>query len=201
MQNEKEVLKIEDSQESSQNTQEIKKAVSSTDIAELNKKLEAGDVKIGKKGKAGSKATKEPKTGEESLKKSEKSEDVQKSEEPAKKLEKLEISGKYVNKWGDLFIGRKNTEILKANGLMPKTGVDYVFKAKDDGSVIFFKKEAGMDVKETEDTYIVRLWPNGSFFHKKHGKQVLENVAGILIGVTSFKLVIQEDNCGYLLKE
>lgn len=198
MQNEKEVLKIEDSQESSQNTQENKKAVSSTDIAELNKKLEAGDVKIGKKGKAGSKEIKKGKTGS---KDEQKSEDVQKSEEPAKKLEKLEISGKYVNKWGDLFIGRKNTEILKANGLMPKTGVDYVFKAKDDGSVIFFEKEAGMDVKETEDTYIVRLWPNGSFFHKKHGKQVLEDVAGILIGVTSFKLVIQADNCGYLLKE
>jgi hypothetical protein len=106
-----------------------------------------------------------------------------------------------VNKWGDLFIGRKNSDILKANGLMPKTGVDYIFKAKDDGSVTFFEKQAGVDVKETEDTYIVRLWPNGSFFHKKHGKQVLEDVAGILIGVTSFKLVIQEDNCGYLLKE
>lgn len=200
MQKEKEVLKIEDSQESSQNTQEIKKAVSSTDIAELNKKLESGDVKIGKKGKAGSKATKEAKTVEKSNQKYEQNGEVQKSQEPAKKIEELEISGKYVNKWGDLFIGRKNSDILKANGLMPKTGVDYIFKAKDDGSVTFIEK-SGADVKETENTYIVRLWPNGSFFHKKHGKQVLEDVAGILIGVTPFKLVILPDNCGYLVKE
>jgi hypothetical protein len=125
---------------------------------------------------------------------------VEKPKEEPKPLESYVLKALTLNKWGDLFIGKENKKALVNGGIFPETGKDYLFKCNPVTKTISFEKVDKIPEKMEEGSYIVHLWPNGSFYHKKTGKECFVSVFGGNIGEVKVNMTIERGNKGWMEK-
>jgi hypothetical protein len=167
---------------------EVKTQTASTNSAVIKAKIEAGTVKIeGKKAVVKKEAPVAATTPAA----------VAAPVAPVSELT-FDVS---INAWGDMMVGSKARKALAAAGLSSEHGKDYIpflFTVGADGKVSFVKTTA--ETKAGDGQYIAMLVSrNGSFYHKKAARAVLESNAKIVIG-TLLKITYQKESKGFFVK-